>query len=60
MRPRKETRNGEIGGCRSGRWLRRGAWGWGFIADARRYNWHALNVLPNDMLGADDCPAKHI
>jgi hypothetical protein len=26
--------------------------GWSFIADARRYNWHALNVLSNYMLGA--------
>jgi hypothetical protein len=25
--------------------------GWGFIADARSYNWHTLNVLPNYMLG---------
>jgi hypothetical protein len=25
---------------------------WGFIADARIYNWHALNVMPNYMLGA--------
>jgi hypothetical protein len=26
--------------------------GWGFIAEARSYNWHLLNVLPNYMLGA--------
>jgi hypothetical protein len=25
---------------------------WGFIADARIYDWHALNVMPNYMLGA--------
>jgi hypothetical protein len=25
---------------------------WGFVADAMIYNWHALNVMPNYMLGA--------